>query len=48
MASALSDWGNIGYSIMEQIMSGQTEEAAVLLLTNVRQALDNAVAIGKS
>lgn len=24
-ASALSDWGNIGYSIIEQIRSGQTE-----------------------
>ena len=46
-ASALSDWGNIGYSIMEQIMSGQTEEAADAIINQCTPALDNAVAIGK-
>ena len=46
-ASALSDWGNIGYSIMEQIMSGQTEEAADAIINQCTPALDNAVAIGE-
>lgn len=46
-ASALSDWGNIGYSIMEQIMSGQTEDAADAIINQCTPALDNAVAIGK-
>ena len=46
-ASALSDWGNIGYSIMEQIRSGQTEEAADAIINQCTPALDNAVAIGK-
>ena len=46
-ASALSDWGNIGYSIMEQIMSGQTEEAADAIINQCTPALDNAVAIAE-
>ena len=46
-ASALSDWGNIGYSIIEQIRSGQTEDAADAIINQCTPALDNAVAIGE-
>ena len=45
-ATALSDWGNIGYSIMEQIKSGQTEDAADAILNQCTPALDKTVEIG--
>lgn len=46
-ATALSDWGNIGYSIMEQIKSGQTEDAADAIINQCTPALDNTVSIGE-
>lgn len=45
-ATALSDWGNIGYSIMEEIMSGKTDDAADAIINQCTPALDNTVEIG--
>lgn len=45
-ASSLSDWGNIGYSIMEQIKNGQTENAIDAIMNQCTPALNNTVTIG--
>ena len=45
-ATALSDWGNIGYSIMEEIMSGKTDDAADAIINQCTPALDKTVEIG--
>lgn len=44
---ALNEWGNIGYSIIEEIEAGNREEAARQILTQCTPALDNTVAIGQ-
>lgn len=44
-ATALSDWGNIGYSIMEQIKSGDKEEAIDSILNDCTPALNKVVEI---
>lgn len=45
-ASSLSDWGNIGYSIMQQIISGEMENATDAIINQCTPALDQAVEIG--
>ena len=45
-ATALSDWGNIGYSIMEEIMSGKADDAADAIINQCTPALDKTVEIG--
>lgn len=44
-ATALSDWGNIGYSIMEKIKSGDKEEAIDSILNDCTPALNKVVEI---
>lgn len=44
-ASALSDWGNIGYSIMEEIKSGDKDKAVDSILNDCTPALNKAVKI---
>lgn len=44
-ATALSDWGNIGYSIMEEIKSGDREHAVSAILNDCAPALDKTVDI---
>ena len=44
-ASALSDWGNIGYSIMEKIKSGDKDKAVDSILNDCTPALNKAVEI---
>ena len=44
-ASALSDWGEIGYSIMEEIKNGNDENATDAILNNCTPALNKAVEI---
>ena len=44
-AAALSDWGNVGYSIMEEIRSGEKEKAIDAILNECTPALNNAVEI---
>ncbi len=44
-ASALSDWGNIGYSIMEEIRNGEKEQAVDGILNECTPALNKAVEI---
>lgn len=44
-ASALSDWGNIGYSIMEKIKSGDKDKAVDSILNDCTPALNKAVKI---
>ena len=44
-SSALSDWGNIGYSILEKIKSGDKEQAVDSILTDCTPALNKVVEI---
>lgn len=44
-SSALSDWGNIGYSIMEEIKNGDDEKAVDAILNDCTPALDKVVEI---
>ena len=44
-ASALTDWGNIGYSIMEKIKSGDKDKAVDSILNDCTPALNKAVEI---
>lgn len=44
-ASALTDWGNIGYSIMEEIKSGDKDKAVDSILNDCTPALNKAVKI---
>lgn len=46
-AAALNDWGNIGYSIIEDIEAGKQEEAENLILTECAPALENVLVIGQ-
>ena len=45
-ASSLSDWGNIGYSIMQQIINGEMENATDAIINQCTPALDQTVEIG--
>ena len=42
-SAALSEWGNIGYTIMEEIKSGDKEKAVNEILNNCTPALNKAV-----
>ena len=44
-ASALTDWGDIGYSIMEEIKSGDKDKAVDSILNDCTPALNDAVKI---
>lgn len=44
-SSALADWGNIGYSIMEKIKSGDKDKAVDSILKDCTPALNKAVEI---
>lgn len=44
-ASALTDWGNIGYSIMKEIKSGDKDKAVDSILNDCTPALNKAVKI---
>ena len=44
-SSALSEWGNIGYAIIEEIKSGDKEKAVNEILNNCTPALNKAVDI---
>ena len=44
-ASALTDWGNIGYSIMNEIKSGDKDKAVDSILNDCTPALNKAVKI---
>ena len=44
-SSALSDWGNIGYSIMKEIKSGDKDKAVDSILNDCTPALNKAVEI---
>ena len=44
-SSALSDWGNIGYSIIEKIKSGDKEKAVDEIMNDCTPALNKAVEI---
>ena len=44
-ATALSDWGKIGYSIIEEIKNGNDENAADAILNNCTPALNKVVEI---
>ena len=44
-SSALSDWGNIGYSIIEEIKSGDKEEAVDEIMNDCTPALNKLVQI---
>lgn len=44
-ASALADWGDIGYSIMEEIKSGDKDKAVDSILNDCTPALNKAVKI---
>ena len=44
-ATALSDWGEIGYSIIEEIKNGNDENATDAILNNCTPALNKAVEI---
>ena len=44
-ASVLADWGNIGYSIMEKIKSGDKDKAVDSILNDCTPALNKAVEI---
>ena len=44
-ASALSEWGNLGYSIMEEIKNGNKEQAVNEIFTDCVPALNNLVQI---
>ena len=44
-ASALSDWGNIGYSIIEEIKNGEKEKAIDEIFNSCTPALNKLVEI---
>ena len=46
-ADSLSAWGNVGYSIMEEIKSGKIAEATDAIINECTPALNNVVEIGK-
>lgn len=46
-SDSLAEWGNIGYSIMEQIKSGKIDEATAAIINECTPALDKTVEIGK-
>lgn len=46
-SDSLAAWGNIGYSIMEQIKSGKIDEATAAIINECTPALDKTVEIGK-
>lgn len=46
-ADSLAAWGNIGYSIMEQIKSGKIDKATATIINECTPALDKTVEIGK-
>ena len=46
-SNSLAAWGNIGYSIMEQIKSGKIDEATAAIINECTPALDKTVEIGK-
>ena len=46
-SQALKDWGEIGYSIMEDIQAGNDEEATDAILNQCTPALEQAVSIGE-
>ena len=45
--AALSDWGTIGYAIMEKIKEGELESATEAILNECTPALDRVVEIGQ-
>ena len=47
-STALSEWGNIGYAIMEEIKSGDEEKAVNEILNNCTPALNKAVDVAIS
>ena len=47
-SAALSEWGNIGYTIMEEIKSGDKEKAVNEILNNCTPALNKAVDVAIS
>lgn len=46
-SDSLAAWGNVGYSIMEQIKNGKIDEATVAIINECTPALDKTVEIGK-
>lgn len=46
-SDSMAEWGNIGYSIMEQIKSGKIDEATAAIINECTPALDKTVEIGK-
>ena len=46
-ADSLSAWGNVGYSIMEEIKGGKIAEATDAIINECTPALNNVVEIGK-
>ncbi|MBP3489342.1 MAG: methyl-accepting chemotaxis protein [Roseburia sp.] len=46
-SQALNEWGNIGYSIIEEVEAGNREEAEEMVLTKCTPALDSTLAIGQ-
>ena len=46
-SDSMTEWGNIGYSIMEQIKSGKIDEATAAIINECTPALDKTVEIGK-
>lgn len=46
-SDSLAAWGNVGYSIMEQVKSGKIDEATVAIINECTPALDKTVEIGK-
>ena len=47
-ADSLSAWGNVGYSIMEEIKGGKIAEATDAIINKCTPALNNVVEIGKT
>lgn len=47
-ADSLSAWGNVGYSIIEEIKSGKIAEATDAIINECTPALNNVVEIGKT
>lgn len=47
-ADSLSAWGNVGYSIMEEIKGGKIAEATDAIINECTPALNNVVEIGKA
>lgn len=47
-ADSLSAWGNVGYSIMEEIKAGKIADATDAIINECTPALNNVVEIGKT